>query len=169
MKNANSIVYLERAVASIEFLATDADALSLDLSPMPDGSGIIADRFRACVLKLEAPGEKLLKAITNQQRKVMDSAVIAEAADPKKAAKTGNTALPVDTGKVTEAGKTDVAGKVSPESARPDEKGDRKTPGTTQTPVLASPARKPAAPKLNPPSLGPAGIRPIPFKKMAGC
>jgi hypothetical protein len=60
--NANMILNFNRGIAILAFVAQNAENLAADQTPMPDGSGTIASRYRDCVDRLQAPAIRLTEA-----------------------------------------------------------------------------------------------------------
>jgi hypothetical protein len=81
MVNANRILNLERAAGLLISFGPVAAELACDVTPMPDGSGTVADRFKAAVLKLAPPMDQLWDAAQGQAEAVTLAAVASEAAE----------------------------------------------------------------------------------------
>lgn len=79
--NRNAILQLEHAAGLLASLGPLADTLAKDLTPMPDGQGTVADRFKATVLKLAPPMDQLWDAATGQAEAVTHAAVADEASE----------------------------------------------------------------------------------------
>lgn len=83
MNNApNEILNLERAAAGFLHVSQFAALLAADLSPMPDGHGTVADRFKTAIESMEKPANAILQALDGQADAIQNNAIAQEAAEP---------------------------------------------------------------------------------------